>query len=254
MQSAISNIIPDSKTESLSTSDAQSVSTSGHVDSIPAPDDQPTRSVESDPCLTNLENKLKARGYRFLEEFTGFEAANDDNLLKLKQTILSMFPVTGLSVSWFYGPRFVTVINGDLLTDHEFDATVERFETINLWLMEFDKHSLFKALGKSFGRAKTRSAVGSLIVVASSSRRAGQLRQLLASAPLRNDNLMAQFKDIFWRWDCLPRLLFGRTKMLITQLRQEIVVLDSASFMATSTASCRATFEFGFSLRDIAAS
>ncbi|MEM7015488.1 MAG: hypothetical protein AAF585_28850 [Verrucomicrobiota bacterium] len=182
----------------------------------------------------------------------GVEAADDKELDSLQRKMQSSFPLCGLSFSRLYGPQLVAIISGDDVTDAELITTINRFQQINLCLMELGGRSVIKLFGKTFGRLKNKVAVGSLIIVASDAERVTHVRQLLAALPMRNDTAINQMKQIFSRWQFWLKACVGLIEYKTSQLRQEVVVLDSSTGTATSTASPRWSFEFGFSLSDLA--
>lgn len=97
----------------------------------------------------------------------------------------------------------------------------------------------------------TSTASGSLIVLISSLERASLIQKWISEISLHSDTAINQIKDHikspkFW---ILAALGFVTYKP--HQLRQEIIILDIKNNSATSTASPRISFEFGFSLQDL---
>lgn len=182
----------------------------------------------------------------------GAEKADDGELAALQQLMRASSPLCAFGFSTLYGPRFAAVVNGDDVTEAGLSVALERFQQVNLCMMQLGGRLSLKLFGKAVAGFKTSAATGSLILVASTTRRADQLRGWLASRPLRNDTIFNQMKETFSRWQFWAKAVFGMIEYKPHQLRQEAVVLDAQANQATSTASARLPFEFGFGLGDVA--
>jgi hypothetical protein len=183
----------------------------------------------------------------------GASSVNDEDLANLHRVMSSSFPLSAIAFSRLYGPRFVAIVDGDGITQPELVEAMNLFEQINLCMMDLGGRLELKLFGKSIAGLNCSAATGSLIVVAGDSERAGLLRQWVNSKPLRSDTAWNQMKErftSFWFW---AKAAVGIIEYKPHQLRQEAIVLDAQTGKATSTASARLGFEFGFSLSDIAA-
>jgi hypothetical protein len=184
----------------------------------------------------------------------GAESVNDAELATLQQLMRASFPLCAFSFSKLYGPRFAAIVSGDDITQSELFESMERFQQINLCMMELGGRLSLKLFGKSIVGLNASAATGSMVLVTSTTERASLLRQWVSSKPLHNDTLIEQMKERFSRWQFWAKAVFGMIEYKPNQLRQEVIVLDAQTGGATSTASPRMGFEFGFALTDIAGS
>ncbi len=181
----------------------------------------------------------------------GTEEVEDAELEKLQQLMRDSFPLCAFAFSKIWGPRFTAVANGDEVSPEELFTALDRFEVISHCMMELGGRLTLKLFGKSVLGLNGSAATGSLLLVASTTERAVALRQWVASKPLRSDTIVNQLKERFSRWQFWAKAAIGMIEYKPHQLRQEVIVVDAQSSQATSTASPRFGFEFGFSLSDI---
>jgi hypothetical protein len=188
------------------------------------------------------------------EHVVGFGAGkvDDEDLATLQQLMKSCFPLCAFAFSRLYGPRFLAIIDGESIAQQDVFESMDKFEQINLCMMELGGRLELKLFGKSVVGINSSAATGSLVIVASSTNRAGVLRQWVSSKPLHNDTMVNQMKERFTSLKFWAKAAFGMIEYKPHQLRQEVIVLDAQTGQATSTASPRLGFEFGFSLEDIA--
>jgi hypothetical protein len=180
----------------------------------------------------------------------GVDKANDTELAELHQMMQSNFPLCAISFSKINGPRFVPIINGDSITQQDFFVIMDRFQEINLSMLTLGGRLALKLLGKPFS-FNVSSATGSIIFIASTTQRANVLRQWISSKPLRSDTVINELKKRVTRWQFWAKAVFGLIEYTPHRLRQEAIVLDVQIGQATSTATPRLSFEFGFSLNEI---
>jgi hypothetical protein len=181
----------------------------------------------------------------------GAEQVDDRELAALQQLMQQSFPLCAFAFSKMYGPRFAAIVNGDSMTEGELFEAMDRFQQINLCLMELGGRLSLKLFGKSIIGLNASAATGSLVVVASSTKRSHLLRQWVSSKPLHSDTAINQMKELFTRWQFWAKALFGMIEYKPHQLRQEVIVLDAEAGEAASTASPRLGFEFGFGFSDV---
>ncbi len=184
----------------------------------------------------------------------GTEQVDDKELAALQQLMRLSFPLCAFAFSKLYGPRFAAIVNGDSLTPGELFEAMDRFQQINLCMMDLGGRLSLKLFGKSIVGLNNSAATGSMVVVASSTKRSQLLRQWVSSKPLRSDTAINQMKELFSRWQFWAKALFGMIEYQPHQLRQEVIVLDAETGAAASTASPRLGFEFGFGLADVVCS
>lgn len=181
----------------------------------------------------------------------GAEKVDDEDLAHLHAVMCSCFPLCAFAFSKVWGPRFVAIVDGQDLTQQDLGAALDAFETINHCLMQLGGRLELKLFGKSVLGVEGSSATGSLIVVAPDTDRAEQLRRWAGARPLHSDTVVNQMKESLGRWQFWVKATFGFVEYKPHQLRQEAIVLDAGTGRATSTASPRVGFEFGFSLGDV---
>jgi hypothetical protein len=183
----------------------------------------------------------------------GVQEVDGEDLAALRDLMLSSFPLAAVAYSRLYGPRFLAVVAGDDLKREEFVEAIDRFERINLVMMELGGRLTLKLFGRSVLGVNGSSATGSLVVLASSTARANVLREWAAARPLHSDTMLNQMKERFTSLRFWAKAAIGLIEYKPNQLRQEVLVLDAQTGRVTSTASPRLGFEFGFALEDIAA-
>jgi predicted transcriptional regulator len=181
----------------------------------------------------------------------GAEDVEDEALIAIQKIMKSRFPLCAFSFSRLYGPRFAAIISGDHFTRQELFETLDKFEQVNLRMMELGGRLSWKLFGKSVLGINSSSATGSLIIVASTTKRANAIRQRLSEKPLHSDTAINQMKERVTRWQFWAKAAFGSIEYTPHQLRQEVIVLDVESGHVTSTASPRLRFEFGFALSEL---
>jgi hypothetical protein len=182
----------------------------------------------------------------------GAEDVNDAELATLQQLMRAFFPLSAIAFSKVYGPRFVAIVDGDDCTQSELSSAMDRFEQINLCIMPLGGRLSIKLFGKSILGINASTATGSLLIAVSNSQRAGLVRRWVKDRPLHSDTMLNQLKERFGRWQFWAKAVVGMVEYKPHQLRQEAIVLDAQTGSATSTASPRVGFEFGFALSDIA--
>jgi len=182
----------------------------------------------------------------------GAEKVADEELAALQEFMRSSFPLCAVAFSRMFGPRFLAIRDGDCLSQPELFEAMDSFEHINLCMMQLGGRLELKLFGKALLGVNSSAATGSLILVASTTERANLLRQWVNSKPLHSDTILNQMKERFTRWQFWTKAIFGMIEYQPHQLRQEVIVLDAQTGQATSTASPRIGFEFGFALTDIA--
>lgn len=184
----------------------------------------------------------------------GFGAGkvDDEQLQELQEIMRRHFPLCAFSFSRLYGPRFVAVLNGQEMSEDELNIAINNFEEINLYMMHLGGRLELKLFGKSIIGLNGSGSTGSLIIIAPDSRCSHSISQWLAKRPIHNDTIINQMKERFTRWQFWTKLAVGMIEYKPNQLRQEVIVIDAQTASATSTASPRLNFEFGFALTDIA--
>lgn len=180
------------------------------------------------------------------------EAVQDQELAELQQLMHTCFPLSAFSFSKMYGPRFVTIVDGDMLAQQELLDTLDRFEHVNLRMLELGSRVALKVFGKAMVGLKGGGATGSMILLASTPERAAVLRSWLTRRPLQSDTIVNQLKERAKRPQFWIKAVFGFIEYKPYQLRQEVVVMDLQTGQAVSSVSPRLAFEFGFSMEDIA--
>jgi hypothetical protein len=181
----------------------------------------------------------------------GAEKVDDADLVALQQLMQGSFPLCAFAFSKMYGPRFAAVVNGDGVTQPAVFGAMDQFQQINLRMMGLGGRLSLKLFGKSVLGLDASAATGSMILLAPTTERAGVLRQWVSSKPLHSDTITNQMKERFARWQFWAKAIFGMIEYKPHQLRQEVIVLDAETGQATSTASPRLGFEFGFALSDV---
>ncbi|MFB2982142.1 hypothetical protein [Microseira sp. BLCC-F43] len=181
----------------------------------------------------------------------GAEDVDDKALATFQELMRSNFPLCAFAFTGMYGPRFVAIVSGDSIEQLELFEAMDRFQQVNLCLMELGGRLSLKLFGKSLLGINSSSATGSMILVTSTTERANIMRQWVRSKPLRNDTMTNQLKEMATRWQFWAKAAIGMIEYKPHQLRQEVIVLDAQTKQATSTASPRLGFEFGFALEEI---
>lgn len=179
------------------------------------------------------------------------EKIDDTDLATLQQLMHAHFPLCAFAFSMMYGPRFAGIVSGDDITQVNLFDAMDRFQQINLVMMQLGGRLSLKLLGKSLMGINSSAATGSLILVTSTTEQANLLRQWASSKPLISDTITNQMKERFTRWQFWAKAAVGMIEYKPHQLRQELIVLDSQTKQVTSTAVPRIAFEFGFSFADI---
>lgn len=180
----------------------------------------------------------------------GTQDISDEDLGVLHETIKDWFPLCAITFARLHGPRFVPIINGDCLTQQEFVAVVNQFQLVNLALLEVGGRLQVKLFGMGLN-VQGSSACGSLIVIASDTQRARQLGQWGKQLDLHSDTVWNQIKERATRWQFWAKAVFGILEYKPNQLRQEVIVIDAQTGLATTSAAGRIGLDFGFAIDEI---
>lgn len=178
----------------------------------------------------------------------GSEAVDTTELAQLRAYMHESFPLCAFSFSRIYGPRFLAIVDGDAITQEQFLAAVDRFEQVNVCMLQLGGRVALKLFGKTMFGINSSAASGTLVVLANTTGRAAILKQWAAMRPLHSDTIVNQMRQRFTSVKFWAKALVGFIEYTPHQLRQEIVVVDGLTRQASSTASPRLPFEFGFSL------
>lgn len=178
-------------------------------------------------------------------------AVTDSELVSLKNMITNNFPISAITFSKIYGPRFVTVVMDDNLSETDFQRSIDNFTQINFHMLELGGRLALGIFGRKLFNINSSSSTGSMIIVTASTSRAELLRQWIHNTHIHNDTAISQLKELAGRWQFWAKAAIGMMEFKPNQLRQEIIVLDTQAKHATSSSSPRLPFEFGFSLNNI---
>lgn len=181
----------------------------------------------------------------------GVDAVDDEEIQLLYEHVQKTFPLAAFAFSKLYGPRIVPIISGQHLDRSLFFHQIDQFEVINQLLLALGSRGTLTLFGKSFVGIHGGGATGSLVVVTPTTQRAEEVQRWAAERPLQSDTAWNNLTQAASRWQFWTKLLIGMIEYKPYQLRQEIVVIDAESGTATSTASMRLPFEFGFGLGDL---